>query len=312
MTGLALPEALRVWHREYFGDAAEPWLAAAPAVAAGLLDTWSLVPDGPTTHGAVAWIVPVRRAADGQPAVLKLQPQDEETVGEPAALRAWDGDGVVRLLAHDAASGAMLLERLDPARTLATQPVPDALHVVGDLLVRLHRHAPPPDAGLRTLAEDGARKLAHARATTVPDGELRAVVDGCAGALADVLPEPGDRLLHWDLHYDNVLAPLPARPGAERGAWLAIDPKPIVGDPGYDLLPVLHNRWDEAVATGDPVRALLRRFDLLTEVVGLDRERAAAWTLARCLANLLWLLEGHQAWFREPDLVVARALLDRH
>ena len=187
----------------------------------------------------------------------------------------------------------------------------EALEVIGHLLVHLHRHTPPSSAPLRTLADVGATHLAHARWVTVPDGELAAAIDGCAGALADVLPEPGDRLLHWDLHFTNVLAPLPGAPAAERGDWLAIDPKPLIGDPGYELLPSIHNRWDEALATGDPAREALRRFDLLTEVVGVERDRATAWTLARCLANLLWLLEGHAAWFREPDLVVARALLGR-
>src|SRR5437660_1452079 len=74
-----------------------------------------------------------------------------------------------------------------------------------------------------------------------------------AAATAEVAGEAGDRLLHWDLHFENVLA-------AEREPWLAIDPKPLVGDPGFDVLPALGNRWEEAVATGDPARAIRRRY----------------------------------------------------
>jgi streptomycin 6-kinase len=36
--------------------------------------------------------------ASGTAAALKLQPLDEENAGEPIGLRAWDGDGAVRLL----------------------------------------------------------------------------------------------------------------------------------------------------------------------------------------------------------------------
>src|SRR5690606_10428198 len=87
--------------------------------------------------------------------------------------------------------------------------------------------------------------------------------------------EPGDRLLHWDLHYDNVLA-------GEREPWLAIDPKPLAGDPGFDLLPALDNRWDDVVAGGDVRRAVLRRFDLLVEALGLDPARSAGCCRTRC------------------------------
>jgi hypothetical protein len=45
------------------------------------------------------------------------------------------------------------------------------------------------------------------------------------------------------------------------------------------------------VATGNVTRAVLRRFDLLTEVLGLDRQRATGWTLGRVLQNALWDIE---------------------
>ena len=32
----------------------------------------------------------------------------------------------------------------------------------------------------------------------------------------------------------------------------------------------------------------MRRFDILTETAGVDRERAAAWTLARTVEDLLY------------------------
>jgi streptomycin 6-kinase len=63
------------------------------------------------------------------------------------------------------------------------------------------------------------------------------------------------------------------------------------------LLPALWNRWDDLVRTGDVSGALLRRFDLMTEVLGLDRAHAAGWTLGRVLQNAVWDLvrfnEGH-------------------
>ena len=71
-------------------------------------------------------------------------------------------------------------------------------------------------------------------------------------------------------------------------------------------------RWEDLVATGDVARAVRHRFDLMTEVLGLDRRRAVGWTLARVLQNLLWALHspGASPWAAR-DRVVARALLAR-
>jgi streptomycin 6-kinase len=219
------------------------------------------------------------------PAVLKLQPIDDETRGEGLALGLWAGAGAVRLLNWDRDSGTMLLERLDSDRALATE-VDDqaAAWVIAELLVRLNSVPAPPE--LRRLDLISAQILDDAPAilATVADATERSLLARCADRLRELLTEPVEsRLLHWDLHYDNVLA----RPD-EPHSWVAIDPKPLAGDSGFELLPALWNRWDDLVATGDPSRALLRRFDLMVEVMGLDGTRAASWTLTRILQNALW------------------------
>ena len=242
--------------------------------------------------------------------MLKLQPVTDDTVGEPDALRAWNGNGAVRLLEHDSESGSMLLERLDADHPLAvvTDELP-ALEILSELLARLSAVRAP--IGLRRLSDVGADLLDRVqRALTLArDPSQDRLIQACASALEEVRSETGDRLLHGDLHYWNILAPHPADP---REPWLAIDPKPLAGDPGFDLLPALHNRWEEAVATGDVPRAIRRRFDLMTDILGLDRERATAWTLARILQNMLWDAEHDDTiWHTEPDRAIAEILLNR-
>ena len=305
---IEVPEALVFWHRKYFGEIGRAWIDAVPDLAAGLLERWQLRPDGPPTCGATALVVPVLRA-DATPAILKLQPITDYTVGEPDALRAWNGDGAVRLLDHDPESGSMLLERLDADRSLAT--VRDdlaALEILSELLARLSAVPAPP--GMRRLSDFGADLLSRVpRALTLSRDPLQhSLIRACASALEEVLAEAGDRLVHEDLHFDNILAP---RPADQREPWLAIDPNPVAGDPGFALLAALHNRWEEAVATGDVPRAIRRRFDLMTDVLGLDRKRAAAWTLARILQNTLWDVEHDDTmWHTEADRAIAQTLLD--
>ncbi len=119
--------------------------------------------------------------------------------------------------------------------------------------------------------------------------------------MAELADDPGDRLLHWDLHYDNVLA-------ATREPWLAIDPEPLAGDPAFDLWPALDSRWTDVVAKGDTPRILRRRFDQLTETLALDRPRAAGWTLGRLLQNELWDIEDGATALAPSSVAMAEAL----
>ncbi|MFG2488719.1 aminoglycoside phosphotransferase family protein [Streptomyces virginiae] len=277
------------------GDAGREFIAALPGRAARFLERWELRRDGPVMHGVTALVLPVERA-DGSGAVLKLVAVDEESAGEPVALRAWDGQGCVRLLEHDVDTGTLLLERLDEGRDLAALAREDARQavvVVGELVARLT--AVPAPAGLRGLGEMAAgmlEEVPRALARLVEARDRRLLKD-CAAAVAEVVAEPGDRLLHWDLHYENVLA-------GGREPWLAIDPKPLAGDPGFDLMPAIINNF----RAGD----VRWRFDLLTEVAGLDRERARAWTLGRVLQNCLWDVEDGEVRLDEDQLTVAEAL----
>ncbi|MFI2290085.1 aminoglycoside phosphotransferase family protein [Streptomyces niveus] len=278
------------------------FVAALPARAADFLKRWELRRTGPAMHGMCALVLPVERA-DGTPAMLKLQDVDAETAGEPVALRVWGGDGAVRLLEYDEESGTLLLERLDATRDLSGVSVRDGVSVIAGLLARLT--AAPAPAGLRRLAEITEAMLDEtpvAVRSLADDAERRLLLD-CAAAVREVAGEPGDRLLHWDLHFENVLAPLPGVGGRAGEPWLAIDPKPLAGDPGFELLPALVNRFDE----GD----ILGRFDLMTEVMGLERGRARAWTLGRVLQNCLWDIRDGEPVLAPTSLAVGRALLAR-
>ncbi|WP_369194665.1 aminoglycoside phosphotransferase family protein [Streptomyces djakartensis] len=276
---IEIPRELAAAQAEYNGESGRAFIAALPDLAARFLSRWDLEPEAGRNpmHGVSALVLPVVRRGDGTPAVLKLQLLDEESAGEPVALRVWDGDGAVRLLDHDAPTGTLLLERLDETRMLSHEPdTRRAVLTIAELLARLTSFPAPP--GLRRLG-DIARAMLDATPRAldrVPDPRARRLVADCAAAVREVVDEPGDRLLHWDLHDENVLA-------SGRAPWLAIDPKPLAGDPGFELWPALDNRFDPA--------EILWRFDAMTDVLALDRARARAWTLGRLLQNALWDIE---------------------
>ncbi|MGW9245506.1 aminoglycoside phosphotransferase family protein [Streptomyces badius] len=301
---IEIPDELAATRSAFGGAAGRAFVAALPDLAERCLERWGLRPDGPSMYGMCALVLPVVRDSDGRPAALKLQAVDEETAGEPVALRAWGvaGAGAVELLDHDPESGALLLERLDERRPLSGEAdVRGAVTALGAVLARLV--AVPAPEGLRTLGEVVERMLAAVpeRVGLLADAADRRLLVDCAAAVREVAGEPGDRLLHWDLHYDNVLA---GRADAGRaGEWIALDPKPLAGDPGFELFPALDNLFD--------AEEVVWRFDALTEALGLERERARAWTLGRVLQNGLWGAAEGKARLAPDHAEIARRLLGR-
>ncbi|MFI8523394.1 aminoglycoside phosphotransferase family protein [Promicromonospora sukumoe] len=298
---IEVPATFAASYARSFGDEGQAWIAGLPGLVADLLERWDLRRDGATSSGEASLVVPVV-GPDGVRAVLKLQLPRAETAAALTGLRAWDGHGMVLLLDHDPGSGTMLLERLDGARTLAAvEDDTRATQILAELHARLLAVPPPP--GLPHLRDVAAAMLEQVPrvANRLADPGDRRLLQDWGLVVADLAGEPGDRMLHWDLHHDNVLA-------AEREPWLAIDPEPLVGDPGFDLWPALDSRWEDVVADGEPRRVVRRRFDVLIEVLDLDRERAAGWTLGRLLQNALWDIEDGETALAPAAVVVAEAV----
>ncbi len=255
------------------------WVRRLPAIAVDMLARWRLRPDGRPMHGHCSLVLPVR-TADGAAAVLKISFPDDESEHEHVVLRRWAGAAAVRLLSADPHRRAMLLERLHGADLTGLTDV-DACRVVAGLYRRVHVPAMPP---LRTLGSYlrrwNADLAALPRGAPIP----RRLVEQAAALGADLAAEPAtdSRVIHCDLHYANVLA-------ADREPWLVIDPKPVNGDPHYEIAPMLWNRWEEL--GGDVREGVRRRFHTLVDAAGFDEDRARVWVVVRMVHNAMWALQ---------------------
>lgn len=301
---VALPDALRAYAGR--GPDWAAWLDRLPAVVRDLLGEWELTPDGGATHGHASLVVPVR-TADGEPVVLKVGFPDWESEHEALALQHWHGRGAVRLLRADPHRRAMLLERLH-ATDLGEEWDVAACEVVGGLYAALHRPAPPQLRPLSWYAGRVADRLeALPHGAPLPPRFVDQARSLARSFAAD--PATDGTLVHTDLHYGNVLA-------AERADWLAIDPKPLSGDPHYEPAPMLWNRFDELTGrVRDGVRA---RFHALVDAGGLDEGRARDWVVVRMLDLARQRLEdppGAPRQLPTPDLLtmcvaIAKAVQD--
>jgi len=255
------------------------WIQALPGLTAEMCRRWDLVNAGGPVHSGYRAVV--RSVTQrGNRCVLKLSWPPETVATEARALRAWNGDGVVRLMDFDEEHGALLLEQLDARRTLGTLPVMSAAGVAGDVLRRL---AIPSPGGFPTTQERAAGIAATLRdrhqrcGAPIPDRFI-----DTAASMAEIIAarEGAHLLVHADLHYGNVL-------GRGDRAWAAIDPKSVTGDPEHGVPELMWTRVDD-VSGPSGVTQLL---NTIVDAARLDPHLAMQWVVVRCVDYWLWGLE---------------------
>lgn len=249
------------------GPAGTAWLAELPGRFAAMIERWGLKVEGAPRHGAMSLVLPVSRG--GELFALKVAWLNETTTDEAAALRWWDGRGTVRLIDSLPEEGVLLLERLDPDRTLASAGLDEAATVTGELIRLLAISVGPP---MRTFSTEISGILEciefrwMAQGTPFDRGTLDRVL-----AIARSLPTDADHhMVNRDLWDDNVLA-------ATRRPWLVIDPQPIAGPPEYAVAPSLLRRLDQMADPDDLDRFVAR----VCRAGALDRELAIAGAVVR-------------------------------
>lgn len=264
------------------------------------LRRWNLVPDGPPLLTHAARLLPVRH--EGRPAMLKLSVEKDEREGG-VLMAWWAGEGAARVLAWD--GEALLLERATGGRSLAEMARrgqdDEACRILCAVAARLHAPRPGPLPPLIPLSE-WFRELEPAAA------RQGGILARCAGAARDLLAEPREvGVLHGDLHHDNVLD------FGARG-WLAIDPKRLWGERGFDLANIFTN--PDLADPSRPVATLpgrfARRLDVVTEAAGMERRRLLLWIVAWSGLSAAWYLgDGDPAAIDLEIAVLAAAELDR-
>jgi streptomycin 6-kinase len=274
---LVIPDELaRAADNEGRGD----WLAGLPALVAQIAADWQIHIGEPfVPGGATSWVAPGRDHA-GRDVVLKVCWPHPEAAHEADGLVAWAGAGAIRLYQATelAEATVLLLERCRPGTQLRTWPPDEHDRVIAGLLQRLWIE-PPPGHRFRPLSEM-CDYWASRYADRSPDERncLEAPVAEEGIRLLRELPRTSadSLLLHTDLHAGNVLA-------AEREPWLAIDPKPYLGDPAYDVTQHIFNQvFIESADAGAVASRMARLLDL-------DLDRILRWLFARAVeASPYW------------------------
>lgn len=219
---------------------------------------------------------------ENQPVVLKVIKNrgDEWRSGE--ILDAFEGKGAVRV--YDYVEGAMLLERLRPGGSLLSMSLSgaddDATGVLAETMAAMSPRMP---AGTVPTAKDWGKAFERYAASAdaqIPE-HLLSAAQRVYSQLCD--SQTGVRLLHGDLHHDNVLF------DAERG-WLAVDPKGVVGEPEYEIGAALRNPYERPELFAEPA-VIQKRVERFARELHLDATRVLSWAFAQAVLSTIWAVE---------------------
>lgn len=243
---------------------------------------------------ARAWQVDVERVVDTESAVIAFgvragsrvalkvirQACDEWLSGN--VLRALAGPRIVGVL--ELAEGAMLLEHIEPGRSLVSMALngddDTATRVLGDVIRGMP--AVSPTTAWPTVADWGKgfdRYIASGDIQIPPALVERAQAEWIALSAS----QRASRLLHGDLHHDNVLF------DRHRG-WVAIDPKGVVGELEFEIGAMLRNPGERPSLFTSP-EVICRRASILSAELALDEGRVLRWAYAQAVLSAVWSIE---------------------
>ncbi len=252
-----------------------PDLSQLERVARRLASEWEVELGEPFPLSRYSFVAPA-----GDDAVLKVTPpEDDESDEEADALLLWNGDGAPRLLRRAPERRAMLIERARPGTDISRLAEEKATAIAVELGLRLWRPAGEP---FRWIGDHVPRWLAQAERSTPARRDLIRLASGLYASL-----EPGSStLVHGDFHHHNILAA-----GA---GHVAIDPKPMLGEPEFDIPSFLWNPLGYRMTLEETQRRLAAFAD-----AGLDEWKMRAWAAIR----------GAYLGADEADSEVIKALL---
>lgn len=248
------------------------------------LNRWNLIPDGTPFITHTSQLYPVKTAAHGIKAMLKVTDDTDEQAGN-ALMAWWEGNGAAQVIAHE--NEAILLSRATGSASLSAMSRGDKDDVACRILCitanRLHSFTKRPLPQLTPL---------HEWFNPLKPAALKygGMLTRCAEISEELLSSPQDVVaLHGDLHHGNVL-------DFEASGWLAIDPKGLIGERGFDFANIFTNP-----DLGNPVppvatvpETFKRRLSIVTKMADLDRERLLKWIIAWCGLSTAWSLSSNE------------------
>jgi len=264
------------------GEVGTAWLADLPTLVHKLETDWGIKVGQIFPNATEAYVAAVV-TADGEDVALKIPiPGIEKANRELRTLQAANGRGYARLLRHDAACGAMLLERLGPQLARLGLPIEKQIEIICSTLRQAWMPLP---SGLRLMsgAEKASGMASYIESVWAKLGKpcsARAIAIGLrfANARADAFDPDSAVLAHGDAHAWNTLQDPTAQ------GFKFVDPDGLFIERAHDLS-ISMREWSAELLAGDPVALGRQRCALLSRLAGVDTEAIWQWGFIERLVN---------------------------
>lgn len=261
------------------------WLAELPEIVEKIEEKWSLKAGKPFQNLSYNYVAPCICRASGDEAVLKIGfPEANSPIwGEAEMLKLYNGNGAVKFLRIDEKNLALLLEKLNPGEHLQNLFRGDeakSVEIAIEVLRKIRRK--PPDKHNFIKLEDWFAGFEKARNTNFP-----AQAVGKARKFYEEFSNGEKFLIHGDLHHENILS-------AERESFLAIDPKGVVGQIGYEISVFLNNHsWWLAndVRLREKLDYAVLKF---SEAFEIESQTLRKWAYAQGVLSAWWTFEENR------------------
>jgi streptomycin 6-kinase len=278
------------------GASGRRWLDGLSALVTEVEHDWGITV-GATMSGGTASYVAEATTAEGAAAVIKLaMPAEFAALGdfssEIRTLMIADGNGCARLLHHDEARRALLIERLGRQLNDLGLPVRSQLEIICATLPLLW-NAPLGDTLLQSGADKG-RWLADDIASAWEElgRPCSSQVIDRALSFADNRIETFDPeravLVHGDAHGWNTLE---ESRGSSRFKF--VDPDGLIAEREYDLA-IPMREFNDELLSGDALLIGQERCRFLSRLTNTDARAIWEWGfIERVSSSLLLKKEGH-------------------
>lgn len=273
------------------GEAGRQWLGSLDELITYCKGKWhfELLPAKKLSFNFVAPVV----FEDGSTAILKLGLPGKGFQSEMVALAAYNGNSFCRLLDAEPEKGMMVLENIEPGEHLHIIHDDIAATTIAAGLIKDMIMFNPGSSYPFQTADDQYNDLIrlHKRFSNSQIPEY--LFNHAVIAYRTIQSNPQQpRLLHGDLHQENILS-------VQNGGWKAIDPKGVISETGYELVPFLMNNLE-----GKDISATInQRIEIFSDLLRIDRERIVHWGMFRSVLSAYWQIEDNLP-LKEQSLTV--------
>lgn len=265
-----------------WGDAGEIWLAQLPDIIEQAADNWGL--KDILAYPNLSYNFVAQAMQGENPVTLKISQDKQLITDEYSALQHFAGNGSVKVLAHDGATNALLLEQARPGGTLQDFETPKIIDKIA-------------------LYADVVNNIAKVKITT-PDNYTH--VSTCCEAIdridTNIIPEKlaitakklkeellstsnHEYLCHGDLHLENIIQ--------NDNTWFAIDPKGIIAEKTFEVAAFDLITDDELEKNVNLTKRIIARNHSLATHLSLNPQRLLNWIFLRLMISAQWFIEDN-------------------